>query len=141
MPSYDGNINAETFVDFVKEHFPEMFKSGNNTKGRLILQDGDPSQNSRMAQDAMDAIPCRLFKIPDRSPDLNPIENAFHLVEKQLRKDAIEKNISKETFQQFCWRIKKTLLSFSPAIVSKTIESMNKRVDAIIASKGERIKN
>ena len=118
-----------------------MFKSGNNTKGRLILQDGDPSQNSRMAQDAMDAIPCRLLKIPDRSPDLNPIENVFHLVGKQLRKDAIEKNISKENFQQFCWRIKKNLLSFYPAIVSKTIESMNKRVDAIIASKGERIKN
>ena len=138
---YNGNINAETFADFVKEHFPEMFKSGNNTKGRLFLQDGDPSQNSRMAQDAMDAIPCRLLKIPDRSPDLNPIENAFHLVGKQLRKDAIEKNISKENFQQFCWRIKKNLLSFYPAIVSKTIESMNKRVDAIIASKGERIKN
>ena len=118
-----------------------MFKSGNNTKGRLFLQDGDPSQNSRMAQDAMDAIPCRLFKIPARSPDLNPIENVFHLLEKQLRKDAIEKNISKETFQQFCCRIKKTLLNFSPAIISKTIESMNKRVDAIIASKGERIKN
>ena len=138
---YNGNINAETFADFLKEHFPEMFKSGNNTKGRLFLQDGDPSQNSRMAQDAMDAIPCQLFKIPARSPDLNPIENVFHLVGKQLRKDAIEKNISKETFQQFCWRIKKNLLSFYPASVSKTIESMNKRVDAIIASKGERIKN
>ena len=29
---YNGNINAETFADFLKEHFPEMFKSGNNTK-------------------------------------------------------------------------------------------------------------
>ena len=50
----------------------------------------------------------------------------------QRRNDAIEKNISKETFEQFCWRIKKSLLNFSPAIMSKTIESMNKRVDAII---------
>ena len=106
---YSGNINAETFADFVKEHFPEMFKAGNNTKGKLFLQDGEPSQNSRLAQDAMDAIPCRLFKIPVWSPDLNPIENVFHLVCNQLRKDAIEKNISKETFEQFCWRIKKSL--------------------------------
>ena len=59
---YNGNINAETFADFVKEHFPEMFKARNNTKERLFLQDGDPFQNSRVAQDAMDAIPCRLFK-------------------------------------------------------------------------------
>ena len=46
---YNGNINGETFADFLKQHFPEMFKSGNNTKGRLFLQDGNPSQNSRMA--------------------------------------------------------------------------------------------
>ena len=137
---YDGNINADTFSDFVKNHFPEMFETGNNSTGRLFLQDNDPSQNSRMAQDAMDAIPCRLFKIPARSPDLNPIENVFHLVGKQLRQDAMEKNIFKETFDQFCWRIQKTLLNFSPIIISKTIESMNKRVDAIISSKGERIK-
>ena len=88
----------------------------------------------------IDAIPCQLFKIPARSPDLNPIDNVFHLVGNQLRKDAIEKSISRETFEQFCWRIKKSLLNFSPAIISKIIESMNKRVDAIIVSKGERIK-
>ena len=92
-----------------------------------------------MAQDAMDATPCRLYKIPARSPDSNPIENLFHLVGSQLRKDTIKKNISKETFEQFCWRIKKGLLNFSPAIIPKTIESMSKRVDAIIASKREGI--
>lgn len=137
---YNDHINAEKFADFVREHFPEMFKAGNNSMGKLFLQDGDPSQNSRMALDAMDAIPCRLFKIPARSPDLNPIENVFHLVGKQLRQDAMDKNITKETFDQFCYRIKKTLLNFSPAIISRTIESMNKRVNAIISSKGERIK-
>ena len=55
---YNGNINAEAFADFVKELLPEMFNSGNNTKVRLFLQDGDPSRNSQMVQDAMNAIPC-----------------------------------------------------------------------------------
>ena len=31
------------------------------------------------------------------------------------------------------------ILNFSPAIISRTVESMNKRVDDIIALKGERI--
>ena len=61
---YNDNINAETFPDFLKEHFPEMFKAGNNTERRLFLQDGGLSQSSRIAQDAMDATTCRLFKIP-----------------------------------------------------------------------------
>ena len=69
---YNGSINAETFADFVKAPFPEIFKTENNTKGRLFLQDGNPSQNSRMAQDAMNAIQCRRFKIPARSPGLKP---------------------------------------------------------------------
>ena len=130
----NGNNNAE------KVHLPEMFKAGNNTNERLYLQDGYPSQNSLMAQDVMDAILCRLFKIPARSPDLNHTENVFHLVDNQLRKDAMKKHIPKEFFEQFCWRIKKSLLNISPAIISKTIESINKRVDAIITSRGERIK-
>ena len=97
---YNGNINAETFADFVKEHFPEMFTAGNNNKGRLFLQDG------------IDAIPCWRFKIPARSPDLNLIEKVFHLVGNQLRKDAIGKNISKETFEQRCWLLKKVYWIF-----------------------------
>ena len=64
----------------------------------------------------------------------------FHLVGNQLRKDAVGKNISKETFEQLFWRIKKSLLNFSPAIISKTTESINKRGDGIIASKGEKTK-
>ena len=64
----------------------------------------------------------------------------FHLVGNQLGNDAIGKNISKETFEQRCWRIRKSLLNFSPAIISRTTESMNKGVDGIIASKGEKTK-
>ena len=69
---YNGSINEETFADFVKELFLEIFKTEDNTKGRLFLQDEDPSQNSRMAQDMMNAIQCRRFKIPARSPGLKP---------------------------------------------------------------------
>ena len=83
---YNDNINAETFRDFVKKHFPEMFKAGNNYKGSLFLQDGGLSQNILMAPDATDDIPCRLFKRPAGSPDLNPIESVFHLVGSQLRR-------------------------------------------------------
>ena len=53
---YNSNIYIENFVDFVRGHFPEMFKTGNNFKGVLFLQDWVPSQNIRMTQDAMDAI-------------------------------------------------------------------------------------
>ena len=49
----------------------------------------------------MDDVGCCMFEIPARSPDLNPIENIFHLVCANLQKDALTKEIKKETFWNF----------------------------------------
>lgn len=137
---YDDQLNGEMFANFIETYFPEMFEKGNNTTGKLFLQDGDPSQNSKAAKDAMDCLPCRLFKIPPRSPDLNPIENFFHLVGKDLKKDAIDSSIETESFNAFCERIEKTLYSFPHEVIDRTIESMSKRIDMVIANGGHRTK-
>jgi transposase len=104
------------------------------------LQDGDPNQNSRKAKLAMSAVGARNFTIPARSPDLNPIENVFHNVKRQLQDDALSKRITKETYSQFCTRVKVTLLNYLPDILDRTIESMDKRIDMVIKSKGQHIK-
>ena len=78
-------------------------------------------------------------KIPPGSPDLNPIENVFHLVGEKLSKNALEKNIRKETYQQFCRRIKQ-LYNFPEETVSKTIATMGKHIDMIITSGGNHVK-
>ena len=77
---HEGNINRELFSQFAMDRFPHIFSKENNQKGKLFLQDGDPSQNCKMSQEAMDKIPYRLFMIPPPSLDLNSIENVFHLV-------------------------------------------------------------
>ena len=59
-----------------------MFIKAAKGEGRLFLQDGDPCQNSGMAKEAMLRVNATLFPIPPRSPDLNPIENFFHLCPK-----------------------------------------------------------
>ena len=41
-----GRINADTFSTFVSELFASILKKCRNPKGKLFLQDGDPSQNS-----------------------------------------------------------------------------------------------
>ena len=94
---YFGTINSETCKSFIDEQFSDIFKNSANPKGKLFLQDGDPSQNSRIACETMNSVGCRLFKIPPRSPDVDPIENMFHLVGKQLKKNAIIQNLEHET--------------------------------------------
>ena len=95
---------------------------------------------SRSAKTAMDEVGCRMFGIPARSPDLNPIENIFHLVRKNIQKDALTKEIKKETFSEFSKRVQKTIKEFPVDIIDKTIDSMPKRIAKIVSSKGERTK-
>ena len=65
---YEGAVNGETCKDFIEKHFKSMCENSSNPRGKLFLQDGDPSQNSKLAAEAWDSIGCRLFKIPARSP-------------------------------------------------------------------------
>ena len=60
----------------------------------------------------MEKIGCTIFQIYARSPDLNPIENMFQFVRKKLGKDTIDRDITKETFQEFSNMFEKQLKNF-----------------------------
>ena len=109
---YEGNINEELFLQFVRDRFPHVFSKRNNQKGKLFLQDGGTSNNCKMSQESMDKISYRLFMTPSRSPDLNTIENIFHFIGMCLRKDGFMKKIKRETYEQFCNCITNTLQTF-----------------------------
>ena len=47
----------------------------------------------------MGDLGCRMFAIPPRSPDINPIENIFHLVRRQLQDDALKKQNNERDFR------------------------------------------
>ena len=70
---YMGSITGEKFSNIIKTKFPEALARSSAPAARRILQDGCPRQNSRLAKNAFDEINALLFKIPPRSPDLNPI--------------------------------------------------------------------
>ena len=86
-----------------------------------FLQDGDPVQNSALAKRAFKDVGALVFSIPPRSPDLNPIENLFHLVSKQLEKDVLEMEIKYEDFGQFSNRVKDTIMNFPKNTIDKII--------------------
>ena len=141
---YDGKMNGEKFSQIVKDTFPGLFaKSANRqsaNRKKVFLQDGDPSQTSNLAEQTWTSLGYEMFSIPARSPDLNPIENTFHSIGKQIRKDAANRGIEKETYKQFCDRVKRIVLSFNKEEINRTIESMPRRLDAVIKGKGSRTK-
>ena len=133
-------LDGQYFKNLVLKEFRGMFKKAKKGRSRLWLQDGDPSQNSAAARMAMKSIRAKLLSIPPRSADINPIENLFHLIKRQLNNDAIVRNIRKETFEEFAARVKHTIINFDKNQIDKIIESMSKRIEMIVCKKGNRIK-
>ena len=79
MRQPDVNFNGVKYKEFVKKHCPSALENSTNPN-KLVLQDGHPVQQSKQAHQAYDAIVCKVFSVPARSPDLNPMENIFYLV-------------------------------------------------------------
>lgn len=132
------HLSGETFANFIRQHFQDVFrKSGKQSM--TWLQDGDPSQNSKKSKDAQDSVGANLFPIPPRSPELNPIENVFAFVKKDLAMQAINNNIQQESYKQFCARVKATLLSTSTERIDNIIDSYGRRLAKIVLQKGGRI--
>ena len=142
---FDGSeryekLDAQYFASFIDQHFNTMFARSCKGLTRLWLQDGDPSQNSKTARDAMARCHSELLKIPPRSPDLNPIENIFNIVSRKLEKDALNGAITRESYADFCDRVQRTIYGISQELIDKTIESMSSRITDIIGNNGERLK-
>ena len=90
---YYGKISGKMFADLKHKHFKQAFEKSNNQKGKLFLQDGDPSQNSKKANNAMYKVGAKKFSIPARSPDMNPIENVFNYVRTELHEESFNRII------------------------------------------------
>ncbi len=104
-------LDGPFVAHFIKEHFRISFaRAGPKHKGRrLLIMDNDPCQTSTVAMKALEDIEAKMHVIPPRSPDLNPIENIFHIVKNDLGRQAICENITAESFSEFENRILNTL--------------------------------
>ena len=135
-------MSGEFFALFICRHFNLAFaQAGPKANGRrLFVMDNDPSQRSKAAAKALEGIEAELLEIPARSPDVDCIENVFHLVKRFLEEEAIALNITKECFEEFKQRVFTAFDSIPVAVIDNIILSMSKRIEAILTCKGHRTK-
>ena len=135
-------MDGPFFAQFIKDHFRIAFaRAGPKHRSRRIfIMDNCPCQTSKVAMRALDDIEAEMHVIPPRSPDLNPIENIFHIVKNKLECEAISKHITTESFNDFEKRIINVLDNLSVEFIDRTISSMHRRINAVIKCKGFRIK-
>ena len=134
------DLNSSYFASFVNDKFDDMFAKADKNGSRLSIQDNAPNQNSALVRRMLRTKRAKQLFIPSRSADINCIENFFHLVKRELRKQALELNITHETFEEFATRVIRTMYNFPVEKINKIIETMDGRMYAIIEGKGQRLK-
>lgn len=82
------------------------------------------------------AIGSQVSKLPPRSGDIHFIKNIFHIVKMALEKNALDKNKTQETFQEFSESIGTTFHNLDTALIDKTIASISKRIELLNKDKG-----
>ena len=139
--SYD-KMSGDYFSSFIRRRLNITFaKAGPKVNhARRFIMDNDPCQTSKKSLCAFSEIEADLHRIPARSPDLNPIENIFHIIKKKLAEEALNLHIEKESYEEFTTRVLRCCYGIDPLIIDRTIESMPKRIDAIIKGRGCRTK-
>ena len=58
----------------------------------------------------------------------------------KLNNDAIEKQIARESIDEFSARVTRTMKSFSSNEIDKIIDNMDKRITEVLKGKGQRTK-
>ena len=127
-------MTGRYFAWFVRNKFPVLLSRKRGQK--WLIMDNNPSQRSVAARKAKEKECCELFCIPARSPDLNPIENMFHIAKKELERQVIDSQIVRETWQEFKSRVIKTLHNIPVDYVDNIITSMPKRINAVSQRNG-----
>lgn len=133
LAEVEGRMNADQYVDILDNHLlPSLEDSGIPAEDRIFQQDNDPKHTSRKAKDWMEQNDITLLDWPPQSPDLNPIEHLWQHIKSQL--------CQYETPAKGVWeiweRVAEVWNDIEPEVCQKLIESMPRRVEAVIKAKG-----
>lgn len=131
--------NGEVAASLYKGPIMRALKKHRGQKRHYhVLEDNDPTgYKSRKAQVAKADLGIHAVQFPRYSPDLNPLDFSLWM--------AIEQRVAQrtpdhtETVSAFKIRLRRVAMRLPEAIVCKAVESLPRRVKAVIAAKGQNI--
>ena len=126
----DGTVNAQKYQDILKEN---LLPTSNKqfSENLIFQQDGASSHTAKSTKSWLENNNVHVIIWPSGSPDLSPIESLWGVMKKELRNQRPSNKDALKSKLQEIWD------KISNDECQSLMNSMQKRVQAVIQSKGD----
>lgn len=119
-------ILQESMMDSVHQLFPQAPAADNY----IFQQDNDPKHTSNLVKGWLETNQVPLLPWPSQSPDLNPIENLWAILDRRLQGRTPQNEDELFAIIESGWN------ALDPSLLTSLIESMPRRCAAVIKNRG-----
>lgn len=125
----EGIMNSQVYTDIVKSNMLPHAKD-KMPRGWIFQQDNDPKHRSAHSKAFFQKNRIRDLEWPSQSPDLNPIEHLWEVLDREIRQQKYP------NVRDFFAALKEKWATIPLPVLIKLVDSMHDRCEAVIASKG-----
>ncbi|CAK9820118.1 Transposable element Tcb1 transposase [Anthophora quadrimaculata] len=130
----NGIMNQYLYKDILQDHLVDAVENMPfEEKNVIFMHDRDPKHTAKSVKNWLSTKKFSVLDWPAQSPDLNPIENLWGLLKRRLR-DSYDSQPTSIT--DLYNRIQEQWEQISPDYCKKLVESMPKRISAVLQAKG-----
>lgn len=133
LAEVEGRMDAEQYVSILEDHMlPSLEESGIPEEKVIFQQDNDPKHTSKKATKWLEDHNITLLEWPAQSPDINVIEHLWGHIKRELAKYPRAPSGVWELWE----RVVEVWNNIPPEVCQNLIESIPRRLEAVIKAKG-----
>ena len=126
----DTKMNADYYIGILERNIKQSATNLGLGRRFVMQQDNDPKHTSKKATQYLKKNNVQVLLWPPQSPDLNPIEHLWDHVKQRLKEDPVRnKKLLKSKIQEI-WG------SIDPKVTEKLVESLPRRLEAVLKAGG-----